>query len=97
MHQKPYEIQNALIEQSAVANYFNRTVIASPEAPFKKSWICPCKANHLGFLLVIYMYGIFSFAVDFNGHSGRNQHQLEYDKWSLAYMGTSIWNRSTTA
>ena len=43
------------------------------------------------------MYDIFSFAVDVNGHSGSNQHQLEYGKRSLAYRGKTICNTSTTA
>ena len=47
-----------------------------------------------------HLHDIFSFAVDFTGHFGRNQHKLfvprvrtNYGKRSLAYKGTTNWNR----
>ena len=47
-----------------------------------------------------YLRGIFSYAVDVTGRSGRNLHRLfvpsvrtNYGKQSLAYRGTAIWNR----
>ena len=47
-----------------------------------------------------YLHGIFSYAVDVTGRSGRNLHRLfvpsvrtNYGKQSLAYRGTAIWNR----
>jgi len=48
----------------------------------------------------LYLHGIFSFAIDVTGHSGRNVHRFfprvrtNYGKQSLAY---SIWNRLSDA
>ena len=47
-----------------------------------------------------YMQGLFSYATDVTGRSGRNPHRLyvprirtNYGKRSLRYRGTLIWNR----
>ena len=47
-----------------------------------------------------YLYDTFSFAMDVTGYSGSNVHRLffprvktNYDKQSLTYRGTVIWNR----
>ena len=46
------------------------------------------------------MQGLFSYAIDVTGRSGRNPHRLyvprirtNYGKRSLRYRGTLIWNR----
>ena len=46
-----------------------------------------------------YMRGLFSYATDVTGHTGRNSHRLyvprirtNYGKRSLRYQGTLIWN-----
>jgi len=51
-----------------------------------------------------YLYKFFSLAVDVTGHSGRNQYRLlvlrvhtDYGERSLAYRGTTIWNRLSPA
>jgi len=46
-----------------------------------------------------YMRGLFTYAVEVTGHTGRNPHRLyvprirtNYGKRSLQYWGTLIWN-----
>ena len=50
----------------------------------------------------LHMQGLFTYATDVTGHTGKNPHRLyvprirtNYGKRSLQYWGTLIWNRLT--